>query len=52
MCKNCVCDSNAKPVQYKCDCNDDTCTCEEIIGFDQVPNTTLFCCNVPMERIK
>jgi len=52
MCENCGCENAGKPVQYKCDCTHDECNCDSIIEFDTVPNTTPYCCGVPMKRVK
>ena len=52
MCKSCGCESSEKPVQYKCDCKDDECTCESIIEFQKEPNAIPYCCGNPMKRIK
>lgn len=52
MCKDCGCNEAGKPVQYKCDCTDNACTCSSIIEFDTVPNALPYCCGVPMKRIK
>ncbi|MDG6228509.1 MAG: hypothetical protein QCH96_00925 [Candidatus Thermoplasmatota archaeon] len=52
MCNSCGCEADDKPVQYKCDCNDEDCNCDSIIGFDEVPNNKPYCCGVPMKRTK
>ena len=52
MCNSCGCQAADKPVQYKCDCGEDTCDCDSIIEFDEEPTTTPYCCGVPMKRIK
>jgi len=51
MCKSCGCENAGKPIQYKCECTADECSCS-IIEFDTEPKTTPYCCGVPMKRIK
>lgn len=51
MCKNCECEEE-KAVQYKCNCNEKNCDCDQIIEFDKEPNVTPYCCGVEMKRIK
>ena len=50
MCKACGCKDSGKPVQFKCDCDDD-CSCT-IIEFDEEPKAVPYCCGAPMKRIK
>ena len=52
MCKSCGCKSSGKAIQYQCDCQSDTCTCDSIIEFDTEPKATPYCCGVPMKQIK
>ena len=48
----CGCDHEMdKPVQYVCDGCEGECSCSTI-GFDELPNTTPYCCGAPMKRIK
>ena len=51
MCESCGCKISNKPVQYKCQCQDDECSCG-IIEFDKEPKSTPYCCGEPMKRIK
>jgi len=48
MAEKCGCEPTGKSVQYKCSSCEDCC----IIEFDEVPNTTPYCCGKPMNRIK
>ncbi len=50
MCKMCGCTNTGKPIQYKCDCNDE-CSCG-VVEFDTEPNAVPHCCGKPMKRIK
>lgn len=50
MCKTCECETAGKPVQYKCECEDE-CDCH-VIEFDDEPKSPPYCCGVPMKRIK
>lgn len=52
MCEHCGCEMSDKPVQYKCDCSEEECTCNSIIEFDKEPKSPPYCCGVPMKRIK
>jgi hypothetical protein len=51
MCKHCGCKTTEKPVQYKCECEEDECNCA-VIEFDTEPEATPYCCGVPMKKIK
>jgi hypothetical protein len=51
MCKNCDCKKSDKPIQYKCNCNENECDCG-IIEFDTEPQATPYCCGMPMKKIK
>ena len=52
MRKTCGCETGGKPIHYKCDCQDESCSCDSIIEFDELPMVTPYCCGVPMKRIK
>jgi hypothetical protein len=50
MGETCGCTPVDKPVQYKCECEDD-CSCN-IIEFDEEPQSVPYCCGAPMKRVK
>lgn len=51
-CKTCSCETTGKPVQYKCDCGDESgCECG-VIEFDSEPNAAPYCCGAVMKRVK
>jgi len=52
MCKNCGCEESEMKIQYQCDCKDNDCTCNSVIGFEKEPQAIPHCCGVPMKRIK
>ena len=52
MCEHCGCEAAEMKIQYKCDCGDEQCDCNSIIGFEEEPQSIPHCCGKPMKRIK
>ena len=51
MCKSCGCQDAGKKIKYECQCSMKDCSCG-IIEFEKEPNSTPYCCGVPMKRKK
>jgi hypothetical protein len=51
MCENCGCKIASRPIQYKCQCKEEACSCS-IIEFEKEPKSIPYCCGLPMKRGK
>jgi len=52
MYKNCECETSEKQIQYKCNCKEKDCSCDQAITFEKEPQAVPFCCGTPMKRVK